>query len=127
MPSNQSVTSRQHASTGPALPQLPEPSHAERVRTLVSQVKVVTLSTLSRKHAGFPFGSLMPYALDLEGRPLFLISNMAMHTQNLKADPRVSLFVAQAAEGGDPLGAARATLIGPAEPVPQSEVASARE
>jgi putative heme iron utilization protein len=69
----------------------------------------------------------MPYALDSEGRPLFLISDMAMHTQNLKADPRASLFVAQTLTDGDPLGAARATLIGQAEPVPESEVASARE
>jgi hypothetical protein len=109
------------------LPQPLEPSDAERVRTLVSQTAVATLSTLSRKHVGFPFGSLMPYALDPEGRPIFLISNMAMHTQNLKADPRASLFVAQAPEGGDPLGAAQATLIGQAKPVPESDVASARE
>jgi putative heme iron utilization protein len=33
----------------------------------------------SRKHPGSPFGSLMPFALDLTGRPLFLISTMAMH------------------------------------------------
>jgi heme iron utilization protein len=118
---------RQHASTGPAAPQLPEPSHAERVRTLVSQVAVATLSTVSRKHAGFPFGSLMPYALDAQGRAIFLISNMAMHTQNLKADPRASLFVAQGTEGGDPLGAARATLIGQVMPVPEAELAAVRE
>ena len=46
---------RQHASTGPASPQLPEPTHAERVRTLMSLVSVATLSTQSRKHLGFPF------------------------------------------------------------------------
>jgi heme iron utilization protein len=38
----------------------------------------------------------MHFALDPAGRPLFLISNMAMHTQNLNAEPRCSLFVAQA-------------------------------
>jgi len=86
---------RQHASTGPALPQLPEPSHAERVRTLLSLVSVATLSSLSRKQPGYPFGSLMPFALDSAGRPIFLISKMAMHTQNLIGDPRCSLFVAQ--------------------------------
>jgi heme iron utilization protein len=118
---------RQHASSGPALPQLPEPSHAERARTLISLASLGTLSTLSRKHSGFPFGSLMPYALDLAGRPLFLISNMAMHTQNLKADPRCSLFVGQANADGDPLGAARATLIGVAEPIPASDLSSVRE
>jgi putative heme iron utilization protein len=118
---------RQHALTGPALPQPPEPSHAERVRTLMSLVPVATLSTLSRKHSGFPFGSLMPFALDSAGRPTFLVSNMAMHTQNLKADPRCSLFVTQTAADGDPLGAARATLVGNAEPVPEHDLASVRE
>src|ERR1700680_4343173 len=87
---------RQHAYTGPALPQLPEPTHAERVRTLMSLTSIATLSTISRTHAGYPFGSLMPFALDNSGRPIFLISNMAMHTQNLKADSRCSLFVGQA-------------------------------
>jgi heme iron utilization protein len=127
MSSESTVTARQHTNTGPAMPQLPEPSHAERVRTLVSQVTVATLSTLSRKHVGFPFGSLMPYALDSRGRTIFLISNMAMHTQNLKSDPRASLFVAQSTDGGDPLGAARATLIGNAMPVPEGDLASVRE
>lgn len=121
------TTPRQHASSGSALPQPPEPSHAERIRTLLSLVSVGTLSTMSRKHPGFPFGSLMPFALDLAGRPVFLISNMAMHTQNLKTDPRCSLFVGQGTSDGDPLGAARTTLIGHAEPVPGQDVASVRE
>ena len=127
MAANQTSSTPQHAYTGPALPQLPEPSHAERVRTLFSIRAVGTLSTLSRKHPGFPFGSLMPYALDQRGRPIFLISNMAMHTQNLKADPRASLFVAQEAASEDPLGAARATLVGDVMPVPAAELAGARE
>jgi putative heme iron utilization protein len=127
MSPNASAPPRQHASTGPVAPQLPEPTYAERARTLISLSSIATLSTLSRKHAGFPFGSLMPYALDSAGRPIFLISNMAMHTQNLKADPRASLFVGQAGADDDPLGAARATLVGQAEPVPQEDAATARE
>jgi putative heme iron utilization protein len=127
MSSNEMPSSRQHASTGPAVPQPPEPSHAERVRTLLSLTSVATLSTQSRKHAGFPFGSLMPFALDTAGRPIFLISNMAMHTQNLKADPRCSLFVGQVNAEDDPLGASRATLIGKSEPVPETDLASVKE
>ncbi|MGC2161643.1 MAG: DUF2470 domain-containing protein [Silvibacterium sp.] len=127
MSSNPAPAPRQHAFTGPATPQQPEPSHAERTRTLLALASVGTLSTISRKHPGFPFGSLMPYALDAAGRSIFLISNMAMHTQNLKDDPRCSLFLAQAAADGDPLGAARATLIGQAEPVPESDLVSVRE
>jgi hypothetical protein len=69
----------------------------------------------------------MPYALDHAGQPIFLISNMAMHTQNLKADPRCGLFVGQAPADGDPLGASRATIIGDAVPLKEPEVGSVRE
>src|ERR1700760_1852826 len=127
MSSDETTAPRQHAYSGPTLPQLPEPTHAERTRTLLSLATMATLSSLSRKHPGFPFGSLMPYALDPAGRPLFLISNMAMHTQNLKADPRSSLFVSQDSPDGDPLGAARATLIGDALPVAPDDLPAVRE
>ena len=69
----------------------------------------------------------MPFALDPAGRPLFLISNMAMHTQNLRADPHCSLFLSQAAIDGDPLGAARATLVGDILPIPEPDLPKARE
>jgi putative heme iron utilization protein len=69
----------------------------------------------------------MPFALDAAGQPIFLISNMAMHTQNLKDEPQCSLFVAQQSEDGDVLGAARATLIGCAAPVSEPDIASVRE
>src|SRR6201998_2611397 len=127
MSSNETTAPRQHASTGPALPQLPEPSHAERVRTLLSLTSVATLSTISRKHTGFPFGSLMPFALDAEGRAIFLISEMAMHTQNLRSDSRCSLFAGQASTDGDPLGGAGAPLVGRAEAVPAQDTPSVRE
>jgi hypothetical protein len=89
--------------------------------------RIGTLSTQSRKQPGFPFGSVMPYAPDPRGRPVFLISNMAMHTQNLKADTRASLLVTQASGDDDPLGAARITLVGEALPVPEAETGAVRE
>jgi heme iron utilization protein len=88
--------------------------------------RVGSLSTLSRRQPGFPFGSVMPYGLDEQGRPIFLISTMAMHTQNLKADGRASLLVTQDNGDGDPLGASRVTLVGNVGPVPEAEVAAAR-
>src|SRR5260370_8115894 len=84
-----------------------------------------TLATWARKHPGHPFASVMPYALDEQGRPLMLISSMAMHTQNLMADGRASLLVAQPT-AGDPLAAARLTLIGEARTIPKAEVEGAR-
>lgn len=118
--------SRKHAYTDPGIPQLPEPTYAERVRTLVSLCTIATLSTVSRKRSGYPFGSLMPYTIDGTGRPIFLISNMAMHTQNIQADPRASLFVGQVGDG-DPLGTARATLVGDVLPAPEDEIGEARQ
>lgn len=117
---------RKHAYTDAATPQLPEPGYAERVRTLVSLCTLATLSTLSRKRPGYPFGSLMPYTVDGTGRPIFLISTMAMHTQNMQADPRASLLVAQTGDG-DPLGTARATLVGDVLPIPENERGEARQ
>lgn len=69
----------------------------------------------------------MPYGLDEKGRPVFLISTMAMHTQNLQADPRSSLLVTQPDAKGDPLGASRVTLLGNVLPIPKPEVAEARK
>ena len=93
---------------------------------MVYLARIGSLSTLSRKQPGFPFGSVMPYGLDEHGRPVFLISTMAMHTQNLRADSRASLLVTQPDAGGDPLGASRVTLIGNVLPIPKPEVAEAR-
>jgi heme iron utilization protein len=124
-----SSSARKHAGPGPATdqPPVPEPAFAERARTLVYLQRVGSLATLSRKQPGFPFGSLMPYGLDSQGRPIFLISTMAMHTQNLQADARASLLVTQDDGGGDPLGAARVTLVGNVLPLEESELTGARE
>jgi heme oxygenase (biliverdin-IX-beta and delta-forming) len=108
-------------------PQFPEPSYAERVRTLVYRSNVGTLSTMSEKHPGSPFGSLMPYGLDAKGRVVFLISTMAMHTHNLIQDPKASLFVSQTDSGGDPLDASRVTLMGQVTKVPDDETKNVRE
>jgi heme iron utilization protein len=126
MPIAEMNPSRKHAYTDAGIPQLPEPTYAERVRTLVSLCRIATLSTVSRKRSGYPFGSLMPYTIDEAGRPIFLISNMAMHTQNIQADHRASLFVGQGGDD-DPLGTARATLVGDVLPVPEDEIIEARQ
>ncbi|HEV3348702.1 MAG TPA: pyridoxamine 5'-phosphate oxidase family protein, partial [Methylomirabilota bacterium] len=108
----------------PAGPSAAEPTFAEQARTLVHLARAGTLGTLSRRHPGHPFVSVMPYAPDERGRPLVLISGLAMHTQNLDADPRTSLLVAQAGHE-DPLAMARVTLMGRAHRLPEAERAAA--
>jgi putative heme iron utilization protein len=124
-----SSSARKHAGPGPASdqPVVPEPSFAERARTLVYLGLIGSLSTLSRKQPGFPFGSVMPYGLDNAGRPIFLISTMAMHTQNLQSDSRASLLVTQPDASGDPLGASRVTLLGNVLVIREPEVMEARK
>ena len=70
---------------------------------------------------------MMPYGLDERGRPIFLISTLAMHTQNLLADPRASLLVTQSDWTGDPLEAARSTLMGEVSRVPKDRLDRVRK
>ncbi|HEY8513983.1 MAG TPA: DUF2470 domain-containing protein [Candidatus Binatia bacterium] len=107
--------------------QIPEPPFAERARTLVHVGRTGTLSTHSRRATGYPFGSVAPYGVDARGRPTFLISAMAVHTQNLAADARASLLVTQPGAGDDPLALGRVTLLGDVARVADDEVAAVRE
>ena len=123
------IPARQHASPGAPTSQdaAAGTTLAERARTLLYLARTGSLSTISRKQQGFPFGSLMPYALDASGHPIFLISTMAMHTKNLQADSRSSLLITQPEVTGDPLAASRVTLLGNVRPVTEPEITSARE
>lgn len=118
-------STRSHADGAPPPSDVPEPSLAERAKTLATQGGSSTLSTLSKKHPGFPFGSVMPYGLTEGGEPLFLISSMAMHTHNLLGDPRATLLITQATNSASPLGAGRVSLMGEVT-VLESEVEVAR-
>lgn len=86
------------------------PSDAELGRTLLAHARTGMLSTLGE--GGYPFGSVVAPAVDGWGRPLLLLSDLAVHSKNLAADPRASLMVTEPGEG-DPLDLARVTLIGP--------------
>lgn len=100
----------------------PEPSHAERARTIVAATNRGVLSTVALDPAGYPFGSVATYALDQRGWPVLFVSALAEHTRNAAADPRASLLVAEAApEGSDPLAAGRVSLVGDLLPVEGQE------
>ncbi len=94
---------------------VPTPTHAERARTLATQMTTGTLCTLAGEPEGYPYGSFVTVAFD-DGNPVYLVSTLAEHTRNLQRDPRASLLVA---EGGseDPLANGRVTLLGPCRQV----------
>jgi len=89
------------------------PELTAAARALLQREKAGILSTHSQKVPGYPFGSLMPYALDAGGAPLLLLSSLAVHTKNLTADARTSLAVADP-PGTSAAAAARLTLVGDA-------------
>ena len=61
--------------------------------------------------SGDPYCSLVNVATAIDGAPLFLLSNLALHTKNILADARVSLMLDERKEG-DPLEGARVMLMG---------------
>jgi hypothetical protein len=97
---------RKHAGTGSSSDQIPvpEPTFAERARTLVCLGRVGSLSTLSRRQPGFRLGSVMPYGLDDHGLPIFLISTQKGHSAPGRQcpDSRRLLFVSGIAVKGRP-------------------------
>ena len=93
---------------------------AAKARSLLRRVDAGVLSTQSLAMPGFPFGSLAPFAMTHEGRPLIYVSRIAEHTRNLSANPRACLTVIEATRGNrQALG--RTSLLGEAHEVPAAE------
>lgn len=67
-----------------------------QARSLWSSQTHGVLVTQMKEQLGYPSGSLVPYCLDYQGRPVILISRLAKHTQNIAENPKVSLFITEA-------------------------------
>src|SRR2546423_1835106 len=62
--------------------------------------------------AGHAYVSLVASACEIDASPLLLLSDLAQHTRNLLADPRVSLLFDGTGEDPDRLAGPRLTLLG---------------
>ncbi|KAI3834709.1 hypothetical protein MKX03_000318 [Papaver bracteatum] len=100
---------------------LPRPALA--VRNLMEQARFAHLCTvMSRMHhrrEGYPFGSLVDFAPDPMGHPIFSFSPLAIHTRNLLADPRCTLVVQ--IPGWSGLSNARVTIFGDIYPLAEDQ------
>jgi hypothetical protein len=99
---------------------------ARKARALMRSTDAGVLSTHSLAQKGWPFGSLAPFALTHEGRPILLVSELAEHTRNLAADPRCCLTAFDPAQD-DKQAAGRASLLGEARRLPEAEREAAAE
>jgi putative heme iron utilization protein len=97
---------------------------AASAKSLLRSALKGSLATLKRD-SGHPYASLVLTATDSDGSPLLLISRLALHTQNLGADPRASLLIDATGTQSDPMAGARVTLIGSVRPT-SSPTARAR-
>mmetsp|Transcript_45079 Transcript_45079/g.94529 ORF Transcript_45079/g.94529 Transcript_45079/m.94529 type:complete len:340 (-) Transcript_45079:299-1318(-) len=77
------------------------------------------MSTNSKANPGFPGGSVVGFAPDEEGRPVFIFSGMSTHTQDLLVDPRCSVTIASKEFKGAADG--RVNLMGKVTLVPPEE------
>jgi putative heme iron utilization protein len=84
---------------------------------LVQDVRIAVLLTLRN---GRPFGSHVPYVFGSDWTRAYLhLSRLALHTQHLMTDPRVSLFIAEPdGPGKNPLALRRMNLQGEATILP---------
>src|ERR1700704_1460273 len=93
-------------------------------RSLLRRSRQGALATLMAG-SGDPYCSLVNVASHPDGAPILLISRLALHTQNILGDSRVSLMLDERAEG-DPLEGSRLMLAGRAEEADSDDVAILR-
>jgi heme iron utilization protein len=94
-------------------------SASQLARSLLRRSRQGALATLM-PGSGDPYCSLVNVASHCDGSPILLISRLALHTQNILGDARVSLMLDERAEG-DPLEGARIMLAGRAEQATDAE------
>lgn len=105
------------------------PPPAVGVRNLLEQAQYAQLCTIMsnmhHRRAGYPFGTLVDFATDGAGAPIFCLSPLAIHTRNIVADPRCSLVVQMPGWSG--LANARVTIFGDVYQLPPDMQEAARE
>src|SRR4030081_1906325 len=92
---------------------------AKLARLLLRRSRQGALATLMAG-SGEAYCSLANVPSHPDGSPILLISRLALHTQNILGDPRVSLMLDERAQG-DPLEGARIMLAGRAEQADDAE------
>lgn len=98
-----------------------------QARQLLKQSSSGSLATQSRKHPGYPFVSLAPFALGENLEPIFLFSSLATHTRNAARNPAASLLLTASGDNSGELTSSRMTLLGDLRQMRESELESAQQ
>eukprot|EP00201_Polytomella_parva_P020810 CAMPEP_0175041930 /NCGR_PEP_ID=MMETSP0052_2-20121109/2230_1 /TAXON_ID=51329 ORGANISM="Polytomella parva, Strain SAG 63-3" /NCGR_SAMPLE_ID=MMETSP0052_2 /ASSEMBLY_ACC=CAM_ASM_000194 /LENGTH=345 /DNA_ID=CAMNT_0016304583 /DNA_START=142 /DNA_END=1179 /DNA_ORIENTATION=- len=100
---------------------LPPPQVA--VRNLVELARYghlcTMMSQMHHRRAGYPFGTVVDFATDGAGYPIFMLSSLSIHARNVSENPKCS-FVVQM-PGWTNLANARVTIFGDVKKVSAEE------
>ena len=97
-------------------------NQGQTVRRFLKAHHTGILSTISQAVDQFPYGSVCPYMMDHQSRPIILVSTIAEHTKNIHANDKVCLTVMD--EAVNPrLEGARVSFMGKAEIIESKEEA----
>ena len=89
---------------------------SHNVRDLVRRLdKAALATTLPNENVSWPYASLVLVAVAHDLSPILLMSDLALHSQAIRADNRVSLLFDGTAGLDQPLTGPRVTLLGRAE------------
>src|SRR3978361_2161912 len=97
---------------------------AKLAKSLLRRSRQGALATLMPGSSD-PYCSLVNVASDCDGSPILLISRLALHTQNLVANPRLSLMLDERGTG-DPFEGSRIMVAGRAKQAGESLAANLR-
>jgi hypothetical protein len=100
----------------------PAPSGGRRLMRRCDRAALAT-TLAGTPPSGAPYVSLVLVAFDFAAAPLLLLSDLAQHTKNFRADPRVALLFDGTGAYADPLAGPRLSVMGRIE---ESADASAR-
>jgi putative heme iron utilization protein len=106
------LTRRAGGVYGKKMTAAPAPPAATTARWLLRSLDRASLAT---SFAGAPYVSLVLAATAPDGAPLLLLSDLAQHTVNIAADPRIALLFDGTAGHDEPLTGPRVTLLGRVE------------
>ncbi|RAH14090.1 MAG: hypothetical protein CMB56_006590 [Methanobacteriota archaeon] len=92
---------------------------ASNVAQWLEDVHHGTLCTISSHSEleGFPYGSIVPFAISSDGMPYILIAEIAAHTKNILTNSKSCLFISHPNPKGDPQSNWRASIFGEFERV----------
>lgn len=98
------------------------PTAAECAKTLVDSTNQGTICTVCED--GWPLGTHASYVIDEEGLPIVRLREGAVHTDNVRREPRCSLYVQPPDQAGE--ANARVTLIGSLEDLDDESLLAAK-